>query len=78
MLANNLTLDDEDAVQNELLALQEDIVRSTDSKVTIYHSSILQEKAANPDITLPSVPEEQPVHIVVEGQYYCRKHGPIV
>lgn len=27
MLANNLTLDDEEAVQDELLALQQDIVR---------------------------------------------------
>jgi len=50
MLANTLTLDDEDAVQNELLALEEEA-----------------EKEANPDIALPSVPEEQPVHAVPEA-----------
>ncbi|KJA25756.1 hypothetical protein HYPSUDRAFT_64483 [Hypholoma sublateritium FD-334 SS-4] len=53
MLANTLTLDDEDAVQNELLALEE------------------AEKEIHPEISLPSVPEQQPVHVVTEGIHQC-------
>ena len=37
MLANNLTLDDEEAVQDELLALQQNIVRVIMHNVRQYH-----------------------------------------
>ncbi|KAI5898434.1 uncharacterized protein SCHCODRAFT_02612094 [Schizophyllum commune H4-8] len=47
MLANNLTAEDEDAVQNELRELQEQAIRETQPQK---------------EVSLPSAPTEEPVH----------------
>ena len=65
MLSNTLTLDEEDAVQEELRQLQEDAVRgfslSCSSHLIVF--LLLQLREAKPDrpINLPSVPSAEPI-----------------
>lgn len=59
MLANNLTLDDEEAVQDELLALQQNIVRIAHD-VRDNHSLFLQALEEAHALELPDAPVEQP------------------
>lgn len=73
MLANNLTLDDEEAVQEELLALQQNIVRII-CGVWNERSLSFQALEEAHAIELPDAPVEQPassvkgkteIHIVI-------------
>jgi charged multivesicular body protein 6 len=57
MLSNNLTLDDEDAVQAELKELQAEVV----------HNVQIEKAAPEQKIQLPSVPTTKPV-IPVAGE----------
>lgn len=59
MLSNNLTLDDEDAVQEELRQLQAEIVRTNIGVASIDVSNYLIQKGTK-DVELPSVPEGSP------------------
>ena len=67
MLSNCLSLDDEAAVQEELLALQRDIVRQYLSSNLSGLPYILQEPL---DIELPSIPSSKPVDAPTEGQAF--------
>lgn len=68
MLANNLTADDEDAVQEELRQLQQEAVRP--SRSTKYASMLIasqiDDQALDTD-RLPSVPGAEPVSHPAEG-----------
>jgi hypothetical protein len=78
MLANNLTLDDEEAVQEELAALQKEAVRahfcsflscppmSTDHFGHLYKIT-QQNPMPEPILKLPDVPQSEPV--VPEGEH---------
>ena len=57
MLSNSLSLDEEEAVQKELLELQQDILQDTESKVPL-------------DIELPSIPSSKPIERPTEGQAF--------
>jgi len=60
LLANNITLEEEEDVQKELLALQQDVVRT----VTPFRNNLLislQLAEQSPKLHLPSVPTESPV-----------------
>lgn len=61
MLANNLTLDDEDAVQEELKALQEEAVRDLSISASILYPFCYQrlEESHKTAAALPSVPDSQ-------------------
>jgi len=63
MLSNTLNLDDEEAVQQELLSLQQEVV-SVPYTITYFKHNLFVFKAAETakDVELPSVPSEQPVH----------------
>lgn len=62
MLSNTLTLDDEEAVQEELLALQKDIVRVSIQPVTVAttHGTFQAESERPLEVQLPPVPSTQP------------------
>ena len=71
MLSNNLSLDEEEAVQKELLELQQDIVRQHLS-LSLKDPHILQatESQAPLDIELPSIPTSKPIERPKEGQAF--------
>lgn len=62
MLSNNLTLDEEDAVQAELRELQDNIVRST-WLLGIFNLIFVKLREAQPfhDLDLPTAPTAEPV-----------------
>ena len=69
MLSNNLSLDEEEAVQKELLELQRDIVRLHLSlSLNYFHTLQATESKAPLDIELPSIPSSKPIERPKEGQ----------
>lgn len=71
ILSNNLSLDEEEAVQKELLELQQDIVRQRLSS-SLNGPHILQatDSKVSLDIELPSVPFSKPIERPNEGQAF--------
>ena len=62
MLSNNLSLDEEEAVQKELLELQQDIVRQhLSSSLNDPHILQATESKVPLDIELPSIPSSKPI-----------------
>jgi hypothetical protein len=71
MLSNNLSLDEEEAVQKELLELQQDIVRQRlSSSSNDPHNLQAVESEASLDIELPSIPSSKPIESPKEGQAF--------
>ena len=69
MLSNNLSLDEEEAVQKELLELQQDIVRQhLSSNLNELHILQATESKVLLDIELPSIPSSKPIERLKEGQ----------
>lgn len=62
ILSNNLSLDEEEAVQKELLELQQDIVRQhLSSSLNDSHILEVTESKVPLDIELPSIPSSKPI-----------------
>ena len=71
MLSNNLSLDEEEAVQKELLELQQDIVRQhPPSSLNDPHILQAAESKVLLDIELPSIPSSNPIEKPKEGQTF--------
>lgn len=71
MLSNNLSLDEEEAVQKELLKLQQDIVRQhLCSSLNDPHILQATESKVPLDIELPSIPSSKPIERPKEGQAF--------
>lgn len=75
MLANNLSLDDEEAAQAELKELQEQAVSFNIHSTPSVHYSFCQLRSSNtePGISLPAVPNTKPVVYTPPGIYSCHK-----
>ena len=76
MLSSNLSLDEEEAVQKELLELQQDIVRQHfASNLNDLHILQAAESKVPLDIEqLPSIPSSKPIEKPKEGQTYLNFH----
>ena len=69
MLSNNLSLDEEEAVQKELLELQQDIVRQhLSSSLNDLHILQATESKVPLEIELPSIPSSKPIERPKEGE----------
>jgi hypothetical protein len=82
MLSNNLSLDEEEAVQKELLELQQDIVRQQlFSSLNDLHILQATESKVPLDIKLPSIPSSKPIERPKEGQTFlnlCYSHSYMI
>jgi hypothetical protein len=71
MLSNSLSLDEEEAVQKELLEMQQDIVRQhLSSSLNDPHILQATESKVPLDIELPSIPSSKPIERPKEGQAF--------
>lgn len=75
MLANNLTLDDEEAVQEEFRQLQALKASFLSVSVVVFPLTHLQALEAGPEqvIKLPDVPDTKPVRVETPGTitFHC-------
>lgn len=75
MLSNSLSLDEEEAVQKELLELQQDIVRQhLSSSLNDPHILQATESKVPLDIELPSVPSSIPIERPKEGRAFLNSY----
>jgi hypothetical protein len=80
MLANNLSLDDEEAVQAELKELQEQAVSFNFHSPISVHHRFYQLRSSNTEsaISLPSVPDTKPAVYTPPGIYLCHKFSQLL
>lgn len=79
MLSNNLSMDEEEAVQEELRLLQAEVVSATGALLPLSYLNLFQKEAEGQmPVVLPSVPDTQPDTRVekAEGELYMYEIYP--